>query len=325
MSEDRRPRETGEPPEWLVGFYRLMGRSDVQARWQARKLVAKLSARDEGPAPPRERSPRRQRGHTAHALGLVVPSFISVSSVIGLMLIAVYLRMMIANPKSGYLSWPVDVLVRFGANIGPAVFEANQYWRLLTAIFLHIGLIHLGFNLFALSQIGPMVEGVFGRARTLFLFMATGLLGSLASAYLHDFAISAGASGAIMGLVGVAAGWGQRAGTTQAREVRNHMLKWAAYTVLFGMLVGADHAAHAGGFVSGGLLGLLLRPGALEARRHKVTAALMGAIGALLALVGFLLAIRPPLASLQFAEPFRRPVEIFADPKQGPPVGDGAE
>ena len=65
--------------------------------------------------------------------------------------------------------------------------------------------------------------------------------------------------GAVMGLCGVAAGWGQREGTTAGREIRNMMLKWAAYTVLFGFFIGADNAAHAAGFVSGGVIGTPLQ------------------------------------------------------------------
>ena len=83
-------------------------------------------------------------------LGLVVPTAISVSTMLGMIIAVAYLRLMIARPGSGYLSVPSDDLIYLGAYYLPAL-RAGQLWRHATAVFLHIGLVHLGFNMIALA------------------------------------------------------------------------------------------------------------------------------------------------------------------------------
>jgi membrane associated rhomboid family serine protease len=196
-------------------------------------------------------------------IGLAVPHALSVSSLLGLAMAVIYARMILASGGGGLLSFPTDLLFRFGAHWPPAVW-GGEPWRLGTSVFLHIGLWHLGFNLIALSQIGPVIEDLYGRARMLCWFMVTGVLANLGSEALGLAGVAAGASGAIMGLCGVAAGWGQRQGTTIGRDVRNRMLKWALYTLVFGWFIHADNGAHAAGFVAGAVLGYLLRPDSLR-------------------------------------------------------------
>jgi membrane associated rhomboid family serine protease len=190
-------------------------------------------------------------------IGLVLPGAVSVSTMLALAVLGIHLRLMLADGGSPLGSFRVETLVRFGAHWPPLV-AAGEWWRLGTACFLHVGLWHILFNLLALSQIGPAVEEVFGRLRMLLLFVVTGVAGNLASEALGLVAVSAGASGGLMGLIGAAAGWGQRSGTEAGREVRNRMVLWGLYTLGFGLFVGADNGAHAGGFVAGAVLGFLL-------------------------------------------------------------------
>jgi rhomboid protease GluP len=188
----------------------------------------------------------------ASRLGLVVPAAISVSTLLGMTIAIAYLRLMLVRPGTGYFSVSGDDLIYLGAYYLPAI-QAGQLWRHATAIFLHIGLLHLGFNMIALAQIGPAIEDTFGRARMLLLFLVTGVAGFALCQALGMAALSAGASGAIMGLCGAAAGWGQRDGTSVGHGVRNLMLKWAAYTMIFGMVIRANNTAHLGGFIAGAL------------------------------------------------------------------------
>jgi rhomboid protease GluP len=120
-------------------------------------------------------------------------------------------------------------------------------------------LLHIFFNLFALMQVGPVIEQVFGRGRMLFIFMVTGILGNIGSEVVMNV-LAIGASGAIMGLIGAAAGWGHRDGTYMGINIRNQMVKWTVYTVIFGMFMHADNAAHIAGFVSGALFGYFYKP-----------------------------------------------------------------
>ena len=151
-------------------------------------------------------------------------------------------------------SFSVETLVRWGGNTAYHV-RSGQIWRLGSAVFLHGGTIHLLFNVVALWQVGPMVEEAFGNARTLVFFMATGITACIASNLFLGNAVGIGASGALMGLIGVATAWGHKQNTTMGKQIRNSMLKWAAYCMVFGFMVGADNVAHAVGFLSGGALG----------------------------------------------------------------------
>ncbi len=90
---------------------------------------------------------------------------------------------------------------RLGASYGPPIFYGNEWWRLVTAMFLHGGLIHIGFNMMSLMQLGPALEELYGSARYLFLYVVTGAFGFLVSAFTGHFSV--GASGALLGLVGV--------------------------------------------------------------------------------------------------------------------------
>ena len=138
-----------------------------------------------------------------------------------------------------FLSFDAHTLLEFGGRWTPALL-AGEWWRLGTCVFLHAGLWHIGFNVFALLQIGPAIEEQFGKARMVFLFMLTGIFAALGSAFIGPWGVGIGASGAIMGLIGAAVGWGHREGTTQGRLLRNRMLKWTAYVFIFGCLYAAE-------------------------------------------------------------------------------------
>jgi len=236
-------------------------------------------------------------------LGLVVPTAVSVSTLLGMIIAVAYLRLMIARPGSGYFSVASDDLIYLGAYFLPAL-QAGEFWRHATAIFVHIGVIHLAFNMVALAQIGPTIEDVFGRGRMLFLFMLTGIIGFVACQVLDMRAVSAGASGAIMGLTGAAAGWGQRDGTSVGRNVRNQMLKWAAYTMVFGVMVHANNIAHTAGFTSGALLGFFMPARWLRRGILRGSDIAIGALAVAALAIAFILVLRPPASSEAWAKSY---------------------
>ena len=92
------------------------------------------------------------------------------------------------------------VLIAFGAKVNTLI-QAGEIWRLLTSAFIHIGIMHLVFNLYALWALGPLTEESFGHRRFFMIYIFSGLGGSIAS-FLFTTALSAGASGAIFGLLG---------------------------------------------------------------------------------------------------------------------------
>lgn len=217
-------------------------------------------------------------------IGLTTPEFLSMSTVLVLALIGVHLRVWLAAGSAAF-SVPGPLLVDFGGRYPPLL--SDEPWRMVTSIFLHAGLIHLGFNVLALATIGPRIEELYGRWTLLMLFVITGTLANLGSVAVGLQGVGIGASGGIMGLVGAAAGHGQRLGTSYGRTLRNDMLKWAAYTVIFGFWIHADNAAHAFGFIAGAAFGYAVKPSAWNHPRLGVVRAigkLIGAAGAIAAL-----------------------------------------
>jgi membrane associated rhomboid family serine protease len=166
-----------------------------------------------------------------------------------------------ATQTGGEGFWSLDgrALSMHGAVSRLAVDFYGQWWRLGSAAFLHAGLMHIGFNIYALMIIAPKVEEICGRGRTLLLFMLTAIIGFY-STITFSGAGSVGASGGIMGFLGFAAAWGHKDGTPYGIEVRNMMVQWFVFVTIFGLLMNTDHAAHFGGFISGAIFGWLLKP-----------------------------------------------------------------
>ncbi|MGE0866990.1 MAG: rhomboid family intramembrane serine protease [Kofleriaceae bacterium] len=213
-------------------------------------------------------------------IGLAMPSFVSMTVLLGLVITGIHARAMLASAQP-MLSIPGYVVDALGARL-PSSLEYEP-WRLVASIFLHLSLWHLGFNLLAIASIGPRIEALYDRLTMLFLFVATGVVASVAVCFVADYS-SAGASGGLMGLIGVAAGAGHRRGTRADLDLRNQMLKWCAYTFGFGFVLGADNWAHLFGLIAGILFGYAVRPEAWRATRVRFvrrSAKLVGAVVAL--------------------------------------------
>jgi len=154
---------------------------------------------------------------------------------------------------------PTPLLLAWGGQFWPAVLEHGQWWRCLTYAYTHGGLIHLGFNMVVLYQVGPLVERELGPGRFMVLYTFTALTATLAGLLWHANAPVVGASGSLFGLIGFSIVYFHRLGPP-GYQLRNFMLQWALFAFVFGLLVGADNAGHFGGAVGGALLSLLLPP-----------------------------------------------------------------
>jgi len=184
--------------------------------------------------------------------GILMPEAISLSTVLALILMATFARVWVA--QGGGLAAPKPgLLLDFGAFWYRG--RPDEYWRALTAMFLHIGFWHIAFNLLAIATVGPQIEQIWGRMNLLFIFIVTGIAGFVVSALAQPDTLTAGASGGVCGLIGAAAGWGQRLGTNRGRLIRNDMIKWFVYTIVFGFAVHANNWAHAGGAAAGFIFG----------------------------------------------------------------------
>jgi len=183
------------------------------------------------------------------------------------------------------------VLRRLGARETYPIFS-GEIWRLVMPIFLHGNLIHIGFNTFVLMDLGPQLEETYGSPRYLFLYLLTGIFGNVASTawniFFHaGYGISIGASGSLMGLIGLMLAITTRRGGAMMQMVRSQLLKWVLYIFVLGLFVNADNAAHAGGLASGFLLGKVFadrEPGAGDERKRAYA---LGWLAAFIILASF--------------------------------------
>jgi len=219
----------------------------------------------------------------SRAVGIVVPESAMLASagflVANLALYAVMLAR--GGGLRALLSFDGALLWRYGANF--SLLWRHEPWRLVTSCFLHINLIHLAFNVFALVRLGPLLELPLGAGRFTVLYVLTGVAGSLASALWHQDApvLSAGASGALCGLMAAGAVYGYRRGGVLGRQVGRYLLEWGVWVAVFGLVAGADNAAHAGGAAAGVVFGFLL---ADRQTARRLPDALWGALALLVAL-----------------------------------------
>ena len=151
------------------------------------------------------------------------------------------------------------LLLAWGGNEGAHTL-AGEPWRLLSAMFLHGGALHVGLNMLALYQVGQLVERMFGHVRYLLIYLGAGVLGGVASLWWRQDVVSIGASGAIFGLFGALLVYllaHRRAIDAELfRSLRKTTLGLIGYSLLIGFVIpGVDNAAHVGGLVGGLLLG----------------------------------------------------------------------
>jgi len=187
----------------------------------------------------------------------------------------------------GLMGPPQD---RLGASYPLLIFFRNEWWRVVTAMFLHGGLIHIGFNMSALLQLGPALEELYGSGRYLFLYTVTGAFGFVASAFLGNHSL--GASGALLGLVGAMLAITTKRGGSSMRELRSRLISSVVILFVLGFMgMGMDNTAHLAGLVSGFLLGKIFadrQPMNVSERRN---ATLLGSLAGFVIVACFVMMI----------------------------------
>jgi rhomboid protease GluP len=175
-------------------------------------------------------------------------------------------------------------LVRWGANFGPLTVS-GQWWRLLTSVFIHGGLLHIAFNMWCLWDLGRLAESVYGHWTFAAVYLISGLSASLASVVWNPVVLSVGASGAIFGIAGALIASFYLGEFSLPRAAMTGMLRsvvlFVGYNLFFGAVIArTDNAAHIGGLVMGLLLGALI---AMVAPQHdavgrRIAILLVGAL-----------------------------------------------
>ena len=178
--------------------------------------------------------------------------------------------LMVASGISFFEPTTLDLL-NWGANLRTLTIE-GQWWRLVTNIFLHIGIFHILLNMYALLYIGLILEPYIGKLRFASAYLFTGIIASLASIYWNPQTVSAGASGAIFGMYGVFLAML----TTNIidKSARKPLLAsigvFVIYNLMNGMKAGIDNAAHIGGLLSGLAFGYCFYPSLKQPSQPKL-------------------------------------------------------
>jgi rhomboid protease GluP len=176
------------------------------------------------------------------------------------------------------------------------VFTFGSWWSLLSATWLHGGLLHILFNMMWVRDIGPSTAEIIGPARTIVIYTVAGvcgfLLSSLAGEYfiglpfLHGARITIGASASIFGLLGALVHYGQKSGSSM---IHAQAKRWALILFVYGLIMpGIDNFAHAGGFAGGYAMSAVFNPLTRERGDHMLAAA--ACLGATLLAIVFSIA-----------------------------------
>jgi len=190
-------------------------------------------------------------------LGGFIPHARFVTMIILTINCGLYLATVVFSQRNGqgggFLGVDGQTLYAFGAKYRAAILGYGQWWRLVTAGFLHGGLLHIGMNSWVLFDLGAQVEDVYGASRLIVIYFLANAFGFLLSTFWTS-ALSVGASAGIMGLLGAMIALGIRNRHSQAgAALRGMYVRWAIYVFIFGLLPGLniDNAAHLGGLAAG--------------------------------------------------------------------------
>lgn len=155
-------------------------------------------------------------------------------------------------------STDINTLLKYGAN-NAYLTKSGEYYRLLSSMFIHIGLLHLLFNMYALYIIGPQVESFYGKFKYFLIYILSGVSGSILSITFSSNTVSAGASGAIFGLMGALLYFGFFYRNYLGSVIKSQIVPIIILNLVIGFSTsGIDNAAHIGGLIGGILTSLAL-------------------------------------------------------------------
>jgi rhomboid protease GluP len=194
------------------------------------------------------------------------------------------------EPTTGFMrliQLDLGTLYLFGAGHGYSVLPGGEWWRLITPIFLHGGLIHFGFNSFVLMQLGPLVEEEYGTERFWAIYLFCGIFGNVVSQIWDPRTLVVGASGAIVGMIGLMIVYGTRRGGVAGRQLKGVMIQYAVFILIISLLPRVSFSAHLGGFLGGFLLGWIVPIGPFKNRATAAVWEGLALTGVALVLLAF--------------------------------------
>ena len=178
-----------------------------------------------------------------------------------------------------------DTLIKFGANI-PALIRGGDYYRLLASGFLHIGIIHILCNMYSLSVLGPTIEHFYGKAKYLLIYFFSMIIASLfVMVFQNDYSVSAGASGAIFGLLGSLLYFGYYYRGYIGNQVINQIIPVILINLVIGFISpGISNAAHIGGLIGGICISFMLGINEKSDKTNRITGTILTVV-----LTGFMI------------------------------------
>lgn len=172
-----------------------------------------------------------------------------------------------AGGSGGFLSPGQGSLLLLGATGTYPIDYFGRYWTLISASYLHGGILHIIFNLMALNQIAPKVSGEYGSSRMFTIYTISGVIGYVVS-YLAGVPFTIGASAAVCGLIGALLYYGKSRGGVYGNSVYREVSGWVISLFIFGLIFpGINNWGHGGGILGGIIVGAVL--GYNERRREN--------------------------------------------------------
>jgi rhomboid protease GluP len=169
------------------------------------------------------------------------------------------------TPISRLMGFDALSLIRYGSGYAGLTIPLGEWWRIVTPVFLHGGLLHFIFNSMALVQLGPLVEDEYGTERLAAIYVLCGVAGSAASQVLRG-SHTVGASGALCGLLGLLLVHGWRIGGAYGQRLRSVMMQNVILMIAMSLLPRIDWMNHLGGFAMGCAMGMVAPSGPFRSR-----------------------------------------------------------
>lgn len=171
--------------------------------------------------------------------------------------INVLLYLVTAYLSGNIVNSNINVLIFLGAKVNELITR-GEYYRFITCMFLHGGIIHLALNMYALNSLGPLIESVYGKRKYIILYFLSGIISSVFS-YIFSTGVSIGASGAIFGLFGGALVFAVKMKNSVGKGFVTNILSVIAINLFIGFSIpNVDNFGHLGGLIGGILASLLL-------------------------------------------------------------------